>query len=209
MFDIKATFLYFCAECKKMGKGKGNMDKNGPYNTKSFRNNRPVAPFFSGNSAIFMPTTTVSHSPILQAYHNTTQSDVTPFVVAIPPQAGLLPNIREYAPNIHKFTPHSLVVIPAVLSIQPSTVSDGLEADKFEDDLVEIEGIWSHVLQSNDEAPSQRPCSCHMLPKGSCPVFLAKIVNQIFKCKSVPSPNINSGRIPLESPSFLAETALG
>ena len=122
--------------------GKGNMDKNGPYNTKSFRNNRPVAPFFSGNSAIFMPTTTVSHSPILQAHHNTTQSDVTPFVVAIPPQAGLLPNIREYAPNIHKFTPHSRVVIPAVLSIQPSTVSDGLEADKFEDDLVEIEGIW-------------------------------------------------------------------
>ena len=135
--------------------------------------------------------------------------DVTPFVEAIPPQAGLLPNIREYAPNIHKFTPHSRVVIPAVLSIQPSTVSDGLEADKFEDDLVEIEGIWSHVLQSNDEAPSQRPCSCHMLPKGSCPVFLAKIVNQIVKCKSVPSPNINSGRIPLESPSFLAETALG
>ena len=159
MFDIKATFLYFCAECKKMGKGKGNMDKNGPYNTKSFRNNRPVAPFFSGNSAIFMPTTTVSHSPILQAHHNTTQSDVTPFVEAIPPQAGLLPNIREYAPNIHKFTPHSRVVIPAVLSIQPSTVSDGLEADKFEDDLVEIEGIWSHVLQSNDEAPAQCPCS--------------------------------------------------
>ena len=85
--------------------------------------------------------------------------DVTPFVEAIPPQAGLLPNIREYAPNIHKFTPHSRVVIPAVLSIQPSTVSDGLEADKFEDDLVEIEGIWSHVLQSNDEAPAQCPCS--------------------------------------------------
>ena len=190
MFDIKATFLYFCAECKKMGKGKGNMDKNGPYNTKSFRNNRPVAPFFSGNSAIFMPTTTVSHSPILQAHHNTTQSDVTPFVEAIPPQAGLSSNIREYAPNIHKFTPHSRVVILAVLSI-------------------EIEEIWSHVLKSNDEAPAQRPCSCHMLPKGSCPVFLAKIVNQIFKCKSVPSPNINSGRIPLESPSFLAETDLG
>ena len=93
--------------------------------------------------------------------------------------------------------------------MQPSHVSDGLEADKFEDDLVEIEGIWSHVLQSNDEAPAQCPCSCHMLPKGSSPVFLAKIVNQIVKCKSVPSPNINSVRIPLESPSFLAETALG
>ena len=84
--------------------------------------------------------------------------------------------------------------------MQPSHVSDGLEADKFEDDLVEIEGIWSNVLQSNDEALAQRPCSCHIL---------AKIVNQIVKCKSVPSPNINSGRIPLESPSFLAETALG
>ena len=71
--------------------GKGNMDKNGPYNTKSFRNNRPVAPFFSGNSAIFMPTTTVSYSPILQAHHTTTQSNVTPFVEAIPPQAGLSP----------------------------------------------------------------------------------------------------------------------
>ena len=117
--------------------GKGNMDKNGPYNIKSFRNNRPVAPFFSGNSAIFMPTTTVSHSPILQAHHTTTQSNVTPFVEAIPPQAGL-------SPNIYKFTPHFQVVILAVLSIQPSTVSDGLEADKFEDDLVEIEGIWSH-----------------------------------------------------------------
>ena len=89
MFDTKATLLYFCAGCKKMGKG--NMDKNGPYNTKSFRNNRPVAPFFSGNSAIFMPTTTVSHSPILQAHHTTTQSNVTPFVEAIPPQAGLSP----------------------------------------------------------------------------------------------------------------------
>jgi hypothetical protein len=133
----------------------------------------------------------------LQAHHTTTQSNVTPFVEAIPPQAGL-------SPNIYKFTPHSQVVILAVLSIQPSTVSDGLEADKFEDDLVEIEGIWSHVLQSNDEAPAQRPCSCHMLPKGSCPVFLEKIVNQIVKCKFVPSPNINIGRFPLES-----ETALG
>ena len=102
MFDTKATLLYFCAGCKEMGKG--NMDKNGPYNTKSFRNNRPVVPFFSGNSAIFMPTTTVSYSPILQAHHTTTQSNVTPFVEAIRPQAGLSPNIRECAPNIHKIT---------------------------------------------------------------------------------------------------------
>ena len=93
--------------------------------------------------------------------------------------------------------------------MQISHVSDGLEAHKFEDDLVEIEGIWSNVLQSNDEALAQRPCSCHILPKGSCPIFLAKIVNQIVKCKSMPSPNMNGGRIPLESPSFLAETALG
>ena len=69
MFDTKAALFYFCAGCKKMGKG--NMDKNGPYNTKSFRNNRPVAPFFSGNSAIFMPTTQFHTLPFCK--HTTPQ----------------------------------------------------------------------------------------------------------------------------------------
>jgi hypothetical protein len=85
MSDAKANLIYFCAGCKKTGKG--DMDKNGtktcqngPYDPKSFLNNRHVALFCLGNSAIFMPTTTtVPKSPILQAHHNTIQSDVTPF----------------------------------------------------------------------------------------------------------------------------------
>ena len=147
-----------------------------------------MAPSCSGNSPIFMPaTTTVPHSPVWPAHHNTTQSDATTFVEAILPQEGRAPNVRELAPSIYKFTPHSRVVIPSLLSVPPSPVSDCPEADEFEDDLVEIERIWSHVFQSNDEALAPYPCSCHMLTKGSCPVFLAKNI----KYRYVPAPNMD------------------
>ena len=48
---------------------------------------------------------------------------------------------------------------------------------QVEEDLADIEGIWQHVLHSDDEAAQPSPCECHGLPLGSCPEFCAKIVD--------------------------------
>ena len=76
---------------------------------------------------------------------------------------------------------------------------------QYEEDLAEIEGIWQHVLHSDDEASHPSPCECHELPVGACPVFLSRVVDQIVKCRKFGVPNMDGARIPLVDPSFDSE----
>ena len=81
---------------------------------------------------------------------------------------------------------NSATVLPVVSSDRPvpSSLSDSsiddsgfLDVSDDElDDLAQIEGIWQHSLSSEDDAPAPPPCSCHQLPKGSCPSFKVSFI---------------------------------
>ena len=54
------------------------------------------------------------------------------------------------------------------------------EGESYDEDLADIEGIWQHVLQSDDSADDPIPCSCHNVAVGSCPDFLRRVVGADF-----------------------------
>lgn len=99
------------------------------------------------------------------------------------------------------------------VSVEPVSISDfddsGVEVDELSEeqfnDLAEIEGIWDHCLQADDEAEPPAPCSCHGTPIGSCPSLLTDLVKQIVLCRSWKCPNMDGAKIPLISPSFPAD----
>ena len=96
--------------------------------------------------------------------------------------------------------------VPSTPVIPSSDDSGFLDVTDDElDDLAQIEDIWQHSLLSEDDAAPPPPCSCHQLPKGSCPSFKSSFLDQIIKCRDAAAPNMDGARIPLLSPSFPAE----
>ena len=59
------------------------------------------------------------------------------------------------------------------------------EHDEGLEDLAQMEGIWQHSLQSCEESPTPPPCSCHGMPIGACPQFMANLVDCIVRCNAV------------------------
>lgn len=69
--------------------------------------------------------------------------------------------------------------------------------------------LLDHFLEDEPTQTSSlpAPCSCHSLPRGSCPTIIQGTVAQINVVSAIPGcpANMDSCRLPLQSPSFSAE----
>ena len=92
--------------------------------------------------------------------------------------------------NIVPFVPRSRPIVPVDKANPPPPLPDDVGLEDFDEGLADIEGIWHHSIQSDEDAPAPSPCSCHSLPQGSCPAFLSELVEQILHCRSFGLPNI-------------------
>ena len=90
--------------------------------------------------------------------------------------------------------------------LPPSPVEeDGELSEEVLIDLAQIEDVWNHCMESDQEAVSPSKCSCHSLPRGSCPKFKADFISQIVSCRAFPLPNMDGAKLPLLYPSFDAD----
>ena len=157
-----------------------------------FGNSGGVAPpRYSGNQ----PTLHADLLPSVQPTTNTITTsrlrhDCPEFIpAALTSSTGATPS---QVPPGYPFHPSQ---IPQERSIADMFGID--EGESYDDDLADIEGIWQHVLHSDDEADSPVPCSCHNMAVGSCPEFLKRVVEQISHCRQFAGPNMDGAKSPL------------
>ena len=144
-----------------------------------------MAPVYNPTPAIKLPERTSSVSNLENLQHK--HSVLLPYIQTTPTTIIVLPAIP---------LPHEASGSSPVHAVQPAqpdpvvynplgAVVDGNElSEEGYEDLVQSEGIWHHVLQSDQEAEAPPPCVCHDLPKGSCPTFKKNFVDQIQLCRS-------------------------
>ena len=143
------------------------------------------------------------------------QQHILPHIQQPEKQSTLRYNCPEFVPKLVTSGSQGCAVqspeVPSILlseapQVRPLVDLLGSEGDvQHEEDLADIEGIWQHVLHSDDEAAQPSPCKCHGLSLGTCPEFCARVVEQIRVCRTFTVPNMDGARIPLVDPSFDSE----
>ena len=89
-------------------------------------------------------------------------------------------------------------------SADPDSVFQDLRAHERIDDMFVEEALHLKFLSSDDTAEPHAPCTCHQLPRGSCPEFKKYHVDRISRglLQTGLTPNIDGLKEPLKFPSF-------
>ena len=117
--------------------------------------------------------------------------------------SNLNPFASEFIP-LTSFIPSYDAVDAKLDAMDDSFDFQDVDTSNRIDDIFLQESLWLNFQNSDDTADPYDPCSCHQLPRGSCPEYKEYHVNRIARglLQTGLTPNMDGLREPLKFPSF-------